>query len=110
MSITQPSAAAREMAAARLAGLATPPGALGRLGELGVWLAACQGQVPPRPVTNARLVIFAGDHGVAHHGVSAFPAEITALMVRTFAAGKAAVSPPRTQCRFGCSISVSTTT
>lgn len=80
------------MAAARLAGLATPPGALGRLGELGVWLAACQGQVPPRPVTNARLVIFAGDHGVAHHGVSAFPAEITALMVRTFAAGKAAVS------------------
>ena len=67
MSITQPSAAAREMAAARLAGLATPPGALGRLGELGVWLAACQDQVPPRPVTNARLVIFAGDRGVAHH-------------------------------------------
>lgn len=88
----QPSDAAREAAAERLAGLATPPGALGRLGELGVWLAACQGQVPPRPLADPRVVIFAGDHGVAHHGVSAFPPAITGAMVRTFLAGKAGVS------------------
>ena len=79
-------------AARRLAALATPPGALGRLGELGVWWSATQGSVPPPPVTDVRLVIFAGDHGVAAHGVSAFPAEVTAAMVRGFVAGRAGVS------------------
>lgn len=69
-------------AAARLAALATPPGALGRLGRLGVWLAATQRRVPPREPADARLVIFAGDHGVARHGVSAFPSSITAATVR----------------------------
>lgn len=90
--LAAPSTTARDGAAERLAGLATPPGALGRLGELGVWLAACQDSVPPRPIDNVRLVIFAGDHGVAAHGVSAFPSAITGAMVRTFLAGKAAVS------------------
>lgn len=90
--ITPPSPDVRVQAAARLAALATPPGALGRLGEVGVWLAATQGQVPPAPVENIRLVIFAGDHGVAAHGVSAFPPAITGAMVRTFLAGKAGVS------------------
>ena len=90
--ITPPSPDVRAQAAARLAALATPPGALGRLGELGAWLAATQGQVPPAPVERIRLVIFAGDHGVAAHGVSAFPPAITGAMVRTFLAGKAGVS------------------
>lgn len=81
-------AAARD----RLAGLATPAGALGRLGELGVWLAGCQGTVPPAPLDDVRLVIFAGDHGVAAHGVSAYPPAITAAMVRTFVAGRAGVN------------------
>jgi nicotinate-nucleotide--dimethylbenzimidazole phosphoribosyltransferase len=79
-------------AAERLAGLATPAGALGRLGDLAIWLSATQGEVPPPPLTDVRLVIFAGDHGVARHGVSAYPPEITAAMVRTFVAGKAGVS------------------
>ena len=90
--IARPSASARELATARLAALATPPGALGRLGDLGVWMSACQGQVPPSPLDNVRLVIFAGDHGVAEYGVSAFPPAITGAMVRTFLAGKAGVS------------------
>ena len=90
--VSAPSDIARDHAAKRLAALATPPGALGRLGELGVWLASCQGQVPPRPLDDVRLVIFAGDHGVAAHGVSAFPSAITGAMVRTFLAGKAAVN------------------
>ncbi|SFC66142.1 nicotinate-nucleotide-dimethylbenzimidazole phosphoribosyltransferase [Nocardioides terrae] len=92
MPITAPSVAARTDAAARLAGLATPPGALGRLGDAAVWVAACQGQVPPLPLDDVRLVIFAGDHGVAAHGVSAFPPAITGAMVRTFLAGQAGVS------------------
>ena len=79
-------------AADRLAGLATPAGALGRLGDLAVWLSAAQGQLPPEPLANVRLVIFAGDHGVARHGVSAYPPEITGAMVRTFVAGKAGVN------------------
>ena len=91
-SVTPPSDVARDHATKRLAALATPPGALGRLGELGTWLAACQGQVPPLPVDNVRLVIFAGDHGVAAHGVSAFPPAITGARVRTVLAGKAGVS------------------
>ncbi|MBZ5734067.1 nicotinate-nucleotide--dimethylbenzimidazole phosphoribosyltransferase [Nocardioides sp. TRM66260-LWL] len=96
MSVTvrPPSETARAAAAERLAGLATPPGALGRLGELGVWLSACQDAVPPRPLGpgTVRLVIFAGDHGVAAHGVSAFPPAITGAMVRTFLTGRAGVS------------------
>lgn len=90
--VSAPSVIARGHAAKRLAALATPPNALGRLGEFGVWLSACQGQVPPRPLDNVRLVIFAGDHGVAAHGVSAFPPAITGAMVRTFLAGRAGVN------------------
>ena len=90
--VSAPSDIARDHAAKRLAALATPPGALGRVGELGIWLASCQGRVPPQPVDDVRLVIFAGDHGVASHGVSAFPPAITGAMVRTLLAGKAAVS------------------
>ncbi|KAA1426375.1 nicotinate-nucleotide--dimethylbenzimidazole phosphoribosyltransferase [Nocardioides antri] len=91
-SVLPPDPAVAAAAAERLAGLATPAGALGRLGDLAVWLAAAQGQVPPAPLTDVRLVIFAGDHGVARHGVSAYPPEITGAMVRTFVKGLAGVS------------------
>lgn len=90
--IAAPSASARAAAAERLAGLATPAGALGRLGELGVWLSAVQGQCPPNVPSNVRAVIFAGDHGVTSYGVSAYPAAVTPAMVRTFAIGRAGVS------------------
>ena len=87
-----PSATTAHAAAERLAGLAVPTGALGRLGELGIWVSSVQGEVPPRPLDEVRLVIFAGDHGVAGHGVSAYPPAITAAMVRTFVGGRAGVS------------------
>jgi nicotinate-nucleotide--dimethylbenzimidazole phosphoribosyltransferase len=90
--VAPPSATARAGAEERLAALATPLGALGRLGDLAVWLAATQGTMPPRELTDVRLVIFAGDHGVAAHGVSAYPSAITPAMVRTFLAGRAGVS------------------
>ncbi|GAA1129366.1 nicotinate-nucleotide--dimethylbenzimidazole phosphoribosyltransferase [Nocardioides aquiterrae] len=90
--VSAPSEIAHAHAVKRLGALATPPGALGRLGDLAVWVATCQGQVPPRAVDHVRLVIFAGDHGVAAHAVSAFPPAITGAMVRTFLAGKAGVS------------------
>lgn len=90
--VPAPSETSQREASERLAALATPPGALGALGELGVWIAARQGQVPPVPLDNVRLVIFAGDHGIAEHGVSAFPQAITGAMVRTFLAGKGGVN------------------
>jgi nicotinate-nucleotide--dimethylbenzimidazole phosphoribosyltransferase len=72
--------------------LTKPAGSLGRLEEVGVWLAACQGMCPPRPLTRPRVVVFAGDHGVARHGVSAYPPEVTGQMVANFLAGGAAVN------------------
>lgn len=69
--------------------LATPAGALGRLGEVAVWLAGVQGQCPPPPPQRVHCAVFAGDHGVAAQGVSAYPPQVTALMVRAFAAGTA---------------------
>ena len=86
---------ARDAARDRLAALATPAGALGRRGALGTWLAATSGQCPPPALDrpgDVRLVVLAGDHGVAAHGVSAYPAAVTGAMVRTVAAGRAGVS------------------
>ena len=90
--IRPPSAAVREQAELRVAALAKPTGASGRLEDLAVWLAACQGQCPPRPVDNVRAVVFAGDHGVSHHAVSAYPREVTAAMVGLFLSGGAGVA------------------
>ena len=90
--IAPPSPQTHALALERLAGLATPAGALGRIGEVGAWLAAVQGEVPPRPLTDVRLVVLAGDHGVAAHGVSAYPAAVTEAMVRTIVAGRAGVN------------------
>lgn len=71
--------------------LTKPPGALGRLEELSRWLAAWQGRHPPR-LDTPRARVFAGNHGVAALGVSAFPAEVTVQMVKNFEHGGAAVN------------------
>lgn len=83
---------AREAAQDRWDALAKPPGALGRLEWLGAWLCAAQGVCPPEPVHDVRVLVFAGDHGVAAAGVSAYPSSVTAAMVRTMVAGGAAVN------------------
>ncbi len=70
--------------------LTKPPGALGRLEQLAVSLAAMQGQLKPR-LENIAISVFAGDHGVAEEGVSAFPQVVTTEMIRNFAAGGAAI-------------------
>lgn len=83
--------AATAQTKAREATLTKPPGALGRLEEISEWLAAWQDRAPPR-IDKAAVVVFAGNHGVAARGVSAFPAEVTAQMVANFEAGGAAVN------------------
>lgn len=88
--IPLPDPRAHEDALTRLDALVKPLGALGRLEELAAWLSAAHGVVPPRPLDDVRVVVFAGDHGVS--GVSAYPREITAAMVRVFLAGKSGVN------------------
>ena len=92
MSLRPPSAQARRAAHERLAALAKPTGALGRLEDAAAWLAACQGVCPPQPPAAVRAVILAGDHGVSTDGVSAYPREVTAAMVRAMAGGLAGAS------------------
>ncbi|MBW0102525.1 bifunctional adenosylcobinamide kinase/adenosylcobinamide-phosphate guanylyltransferase [Pseudonocardia sp. KRD291] len=73
--VTRPDVAARREAVARISALAVPVGGLGELGELGAWLAACQGECPPRPPVQARVLLVADDHGIAEAGVSAYPSD-----------------------------------
>ena len=79
--VPSPDVEARRSAVARYAELAIPAGGLGRLAELGCWLAAAQGACPPRPPARPRVVLVAADHGVAAAGVSAYPPEVTARQV-----------------------------
>ena len=90
--IVAPDSVAATLARDRQHTLTKPPGSLGRLEELSAWVASCQGSCPPRQFDRARVVVFAGDHGVARSGVSAFPPEVTAQMVANFAAGGAAIN------------------
>jgi nicotinate-nucleotide--dimethylbenzimidazole phosphoribosyltransferase len=90
--ITPPDAQAEAAALARQGTLTKPPGALGRLEALSVWVSACQGVCPPHQFERPRVVVFAGDHGVTAAGVSAFPSEVTAQMVANFESGGAAIN------------------
>ena len=69
-----------------------PPGSLGRLDDLGEWLSAAQSSVPVRPIERPRVVLFAGDHGVAELGVSARPAGSAGALVREVLGGGRPVS------------------
>src|ERR1700761_527889 len=93
--ITQPcpavSATHRDAAAARQSQLTKPTGALGRLETLAIDLAGLQHTEKPR-ADRVPIIIFAGDHGVAAQGVSAYPQEVTIAMMANFAGGGAAIS------------------
>jgi nicotinate-nucleotide--dimethylbenzimidazole phosphoribosyltransferase len=71
--------------------LTKPPGSLGRLETLVEFLARWQGKAFPT-LENPMVAIFAGNHGVVAQGVSAYPAAVTAQMVKNFTAGGAAIS------------------
>ncbi len=86
-----PDAAAHAAWAAREPMLTKPPGALGRLEELAAWMAAWQGRHPPT-CARPRARVYAGNHGVAALGVSAFPPEVTVQMVANFRHGGAAIN------------------
>ena len=89
--LPEPSREARDAALARQDRLTKPPGSLGRLEALAVWLAGWRGD-PRGRITAPQVAVFAGEHGVAARGVSAYPAEVTAQMVAGFEAGGAAIN------------------
>ncbi|AJE86082.1 MULTISPECIES: nicotinate-nucleotide--dimethylbenzimidazole phosphoribosyltransferase [Streptomyces] len=86
--IERPDGGVRRDAEERRARLVVPQGSLGRLDELGEWLAPAQAAVPVRPLTQPRLLLFAGDHGVASLGVSRRPAGGAAQLVRAVLDGE----------------------
>ncbi len=86
-----PDAAAIAGAQDRNGQLTKPPGALGRLEDLAIWYAGWRGSARP-VLERPQVVIFAGNHGVALRGVSAFPPEVTVQMVANFQAGGAAIN------------------
>jgi nicotinate-nucleotide--dimethylbenzimidazole phosphoribosyltransferase len=85
------SAEHRDAAQSRQDQLTKPTGALGRLEGLAIELAGMQHADRPR-AARVPIIVFAGDHGVAAQGVSAYPQEVTIAMMSNFAAGGAAIS------------------
>jgi nicotinate-nucleotide--dimethylbenzimidazole phosphoribosyltransferase len=84
-------ARAAEAAAQRQQILTKPPGSLGRLEELAIWLAHWQRREIPR-LDHVMIAVFAGNHGVAERGVSAYPQAVTLQMAANFAGGGAAIN------------------
>jgi nicotinate-nucleotide--dimethylbenzimidazole phosphoribosyltransferase len=83
--------------------LTKPPGSLGRLESLAIWLAGVTGQARPT-VRKRAIVVAAADHGVTRQGVSAYPSEVTAQMVANFLDGGAAINVLASQ--VGASVTV----
>ncbi|MEU6983760.1 nicotinate-nucleotide--dimethylbenzimidazole phosphoribosyltransferase [Streptomyces sp. NPDC046324] len=90
--IERPDGGVRRDAEDRRERLIVPPGALGRLDELGEWLSAAQGSVEVRAIEQPKVVLFAGDHGVASLGVSGRPAGTAHELVRSVLDGGSPVA------------------
>jgi nicotinate-nucleotide--dimethylbenzimidazole phosphoribosyltransferase len=80
-----------ETAQRRLDNLTKPPGSLGRLEEFAKRLVAITGDIMPA-LDHKIIFTFAGDHGVAVEGVSAYPSEVTQQMVLNFLQGGAGIN------------------
>lgn len=93
LQISPTSSVARGRAEERQRGLLKPLGALGRLEALAVQYCAVTTleDTPPDDPALA-IAVFAADHGVAVEGVSAYPASVTATMVKVMVEGRAAIS------------------
>lgn len=80
-----------DVAQKRLDSLTKPQGSMGRLEEFAMRFVSISGEVMPE-IPKKVVFTFAGDHGVAAEGVSAFPAEVTPQMVFNFINGGAGIN------------------
>lgn len=101
--LPRPNDAAVDAAGRRQRELTKPAGSLGRLEDIAVFMAGWQGTARPS-ADRVRAAVFAGNHGVAARGVSAFPVEVTAQMVANFRSGGAAINALSRAC--GAELSV----
>lgn len=90
----------RDQAIARQKILTKPPGALGRLEDIAIFLAGWGSSAEPR-AEKIDVLVFAGNHGVTAQGVSPYPPEVTTQMVANFEAGGAAINAITTAARLG---------
>lgn len=71
--------------------LTKPPGSLGTLEDIALFMAGWQQSARPR-LDVAQALVFAGNHGICDRGVNPFPQAVTAQMVANFEAGGAAIN------------------
>lgn len=75
----------------RVNNILRPSGALKELDEVAIWVAQWQATTSPA-VRKPAAIVFAADHGVAQHGVSAYPSDVTAAMLKAYREGKSTLS------------------
>ena len=68
-----------------------PTGSLGILEVLAKQIGMVFQTLEPK-IIKPNLVVFAADHGIANHGVSAYPQDVTRQMVNNFLTGGAAIN------------------